>query len=386
MRTRILFRAFALFAAFFVSSCATPQYWWSYQNDLDRAGYSRSGIGRSAALRWDIPLGGGTSDLTPPVFGAIGDTFRVFIGTGYGTRTLYALHPQTGATLWTFAAPPGNGFFGAPAAVDARVFAATLGQAPAVYALDQATGALIWHTPLAGTGSRASVAVAGGRVLVNTDAHELRSFDAATGTLQWTAPTSPGATSQESSPAVFLNAVYVGSDNGLYAFNLSTGVPLWPRYPLGGTPGFSSPVIALRPNAPPLVLIGDSSGAITAVNAITGALAWSHATGVSLANMTVAVAEGRVFARHLAEAVALDLNTGALLWSRALPLANKSPAVGGRVVYYSVGSDVVGLDTATGAPTWKGATPIVSQVAGADMAIALEILVVPNGGHVYAFK
>jgi outer membrane protein assembly factor BamB len=66
--------------------------------------------------------------------------------------------------------------------------------------------------------------------------------------------------------------VYVGSDNGLYAFNLSTGAPLWPRYPLGGTPGFRLPVIA-SPNAPPLVLIGDSSQTITAVNAITGALA-----------------------------------------------------------------------------------------------------------------
>jgi hypothetical protein len=55
-------------------------------------------------------------------------------------------------------------------------------------------------------------------------------------------------------------------------------------------------------------------------------------------------------------------------------------------VYYSIGNDLVGLDTATGAPAWKGATPIVSQVAGADMAIALEILVIPNGGHVYAFK
>ena len=66
----------------------------------------------------------------------------------------------------------------------------------------------------------------------------ITAFDAATGALQWTAHTSPGATSQESSPSVFLNAVYVGSDNGLYAFNLLTGAPLWPRYPLGGTPGF----------------------------------------------------------------------------------------------------------------------------------------------------
>jgi outer membrane protein assembly factor BamB len=238
-------------------------------------------------------------------------------------------------------------------------------------------------------GSSASVAVAAGRVLVNTDAHELCSFDVATGALQWTAPTSPGATYQESSPAVFRNAVYVGSDNGLYAFNLSTGASLWPPYPLGRSPGFSSPVIASRPNrpnAPTLVLIGDGSGTITAVNAITGALAWSYATGVSLGNMTVAVAEGRVFARHPAEAVALDLKTGALLWSRALPIGIKSPAVGGPVVYYSVYSKVVGLDTATGTQVWDGATPLVSQVAGADMAIALEILVVPNGGHVYAFK
>ena len=112
----------------------------------------------------------------------------------------------------------------------------------------------------------------GGRVLVN---HRMRTNCVRRRRdrrAQWTAPTSPGATSQESSPAVFLGTVYVGSDNGLYAFNLSTGAPLWPRYPLGGTPGFRLPVIA-SPNAPPLVLIGDSSQTITAVNAITGALA-----------------------------------------------------------------------------------------------------------------
>jgi outer membrane protein assembly factor BamB len=323
--------------------------------------------------------------LTPPVFGAIGDTFRVFIGTGYGTQTLYALHPQTGATLWIFTPAQGNGFVGAPAAVDARVFAATLGQAPEVYALDQATGAVIWHTPLPGTGSRASVAVAAGRVLVNTDAHELRSFDAATGALQWTAPTSPGATSQESSPAVFLGAEYVGSDNGLYAFNLSTGAPLWPRYPLGGTPGFVSRdrIAPQRTAAGPHRRQQPNHHRRERHHGCAGMVARDRRP---LTNMTVAVAEGRVFARHLAEAVALDLNTGALLWSRALPLASKSPAVGGRVVYYSIGNDLVGLDTATGAPAWKGATPIVSQVAGADMAIALEILVIPNGGHVYAFK
>jgi outer membrane protein assembly factor BamB len=387
MATRSSCRAFAnaflVLAAFTLSACALP-YWWTYQNNLEHTGRT-GGMGRSPLLRWDVTPGGGTSDLTPPVFGAIGDTFRLFLGTGYGDRSLYALSPYTGATLWKFTAPMNNGFMGAPVAVNNHVFTATLGLTPAVYALQQATGAVVWQTPLPSTGSRASVAVGAGRVFVNTDAHKLHALNQLTGAILWSANTSPGTTSQESSPAIGFNKVYVGSDDGLYAFDFATGALAW-KYTLPAIVGFSSPVIVSSGAAVPLVLIGTNDMKVHAVDANTGAGVWTYTSNITLAFSSLAFADGRVFTSNYSGAVALDVNTGAVLWTQAaVGLPTKTPAIAGRVVYYSDSATVFGLETATGAPTWKAPIPGGTS-AGADMAIALEILIVPNRGHVYAFR
>ena len=376
--------AFLVLAVSMLSACATPQYWWTYQNNVEHTGGS-AGVGRAPALLWDITLGGG-SDLTPPVFGAIGDTFRLFLGTGYGDRSLYALSPYNGTTLWKFTAPMNNGFMGAPVAVNNHVFAATLGLTPHVYALEQPTGAVVWQTPLPSTGSRASIAmaVALGRVFVNTDAHQLLALNALSGAILWSANTSPGATSQESSPAVGINKVYVGSDDGLYAFEIATGALAW-KYTLPTAVGFSSPVLVSSGAAVPLVLISTVDRKVHAVNANTGVGVWTYTSNVSLADTSLAFADGRVFTRDLSGAVALDVNSGAVLWTSPFGISRKSPAIARGVVFYADDDTVYGLDTATGALTWKAQIP-GGTVAGADMAIALEILIVPNHGRVYAFR
>ena len=254
-----------------------------------------------------------------------------------------------------------------------------------LYALEQATGAVTWQTPLPATGSRASVAVAGGRVFVNTDAHQLYAVNQLTGAVLWTANTSAGTSSQESSPAFGFNKVYVGSDDGLYAFDAATGALAW-KYPLAALVGFSSPVVVSSGTSPPLVLIGSADMKVHAVDANTGAGVWTHASNISLADTSLATGDGRVFTRNMAGAVALDVNTGAVLWARSIGLPVKTPAATGRVVFYSNGQDVIGLDTATGALLWKAPIPGSNVTAGADMAVALEMLVVPNRGHIYAFR
>jgi outer membrane protein assembly factor BamB len=294
------------------------------------------------------------------------------------------LSPYSGATLWTFQAPANNGFMGAPVAVNDHVFVATLGLTPRVYALRQDTGAVVWQTPLPSTGSRASIAVGGARVLVNTDAHQLYALDQTGGAVLWTANTSGGATSQESSPAIGFNKVYVGSDDGLYAFDFATGALAW-KYTLPGPVGFSSPVIVSSGAAVPLVLIGAVDMKVHAVNANTGAGVWTSTSNISLADTSVAFGDGRVFTRNYSGAVALDVNSGAVLWTSGIGLPTKTPAIGGRVAYYSDGNTVFALEAATGAPIWKAPIP-GGIVAGGDMAITLEILIVPNRGRVHAFK
>ena len=76
------------------SACTTPSAdWWTFQRDARRTGYVRGGMGRNPQLFWQVPLVSGTTSLTPPVWGAIGSTFRIFIGSGYGDGRLFALPP-----------------------------------------------------------------------------------------------------------------------------------------------------------------------------------------------------------------------------------------------------------------------------------------------------
>jgi outer membrane protein assembly factor BamB len=362
--------------------------WWTFQHDLGRTGYLVGAIGSSPKLFWDVPVVSGTISLTPPVFGAIGDTFRVFIGSGYGDNKMYALSPYTGAVLWTFPAAANNGFFGAPAAANDNVYAATLGSTPQVYALGQANGGLVWQTPLP-VGSRASVAVGQGRVFVNTDQHKLYALNQQTGAVLWSASTSTGTTSQESSPSLGFNNVYVGSDSALFAFNVATGALVW-NYPLTDVVGFSSPVIQIASGTTPaLVLIGTNDRKLHAVNALTGAAVWGYTASATLAFGSVAIAQGKVFVFDFSSVVALDVNTGALLWTQATPrIPRHSPAVVGSVLYYSDDQAVNELNTGTGAPVWKAAIPGNGDPnsPGAEMASALEILLVPNKGHVHAFR
>jgi outer membrane protein assembly factor BamB len=372
--------------------CTKPSSgWWMFQKDVDHSGYVVGGMGKSPKLYWDVSLVPGTVSLTAPVFGLIGDTARVFIGSGYGDGKLYALTPSTGAVQWTFTAAPSSGFFGAPAAANNNLYAATLGATPHVYAVAQATGALVWQTPLPSVGSRASVAVAQDRVFVYTDQHKLYALNQGTGAILWSATTTSGTGSQESSPAVAvaLNTVYVGSDAALHAFNMATGAVVW-TYPLTSLAGFSSPVLqpASGPT-PALVLIGTNDKKLHAVNATTGAGVWVHTAGATLAFGSVAVAQGKVFLFDFSSVVALDVATGAVLWTQVAPqIPRHSPAIAAGVLFYSDDQTAYGLSTATGAPVWKAPIPGNGNPnsPGAELAIALEILLVPNKGHLYAFR
>lgn len=359
--------------------------WWMFQGSLAHTGHYP---GRSPIvplhLRWNAALLPGTVSLTPPVFGR----GKIFIGSGYGNSRLYALSPNNGGTIWSFAAAANSGFFGAPAAAGDTVYAATLGQNPHVYALRQANGAPLWQTPLP-VGSSASVAVGAGRVFVNTDQHKLYALNQASGAILWSANTSPGVSSEESSPAVGFGKVFVGSDDGLFAFNVLSGNQLW-KFPLNDTPGFSSPVInaSVAGGNPALVYIGTNDRKLYAVRETNGTQAWSFTASATLAFGSVALAEGKVFLFDFQTVTALDANTGAVVWTHAASqIPRHSPAVAYGVLYYSDDARVHGVRTSNGAPVW--ASPIPgngnANAPGNALGIEFELLVVPNKGHVHAF-
>jgi len=143
-----------------------------------------------------------------------------------------------------------------------------------------------------------------------------------------------------SSPIVANGVLYFGGgDDRLYALNASTGGALW-TYTAGGS-------LVTTPAVTNGVIYFDSSdGNVYALNASTGAKLWSYNTDTSpgaanspSANMTVA--NGVVYAAmgdgmsETGTLYALDASTGRLLWSDASGLNASTPAVANGVVYFA---------------------------------------------------
>ena len=154
-------------------------------------------------------------------FGATPNLFtdsagRKILGVGKKNAVYYALDPATGRLLWQRkVTEPGNvdqdfavgGFIGSSATGRGGVFGGTaLGSPPYFHALDARTGTLRWQG-VAGPSYAASAHV-NGVVLSGALDNELKAWDAVTGDLLWAAPL---AGPISSGPAVTGDRVYVGS-------------------------------------------------------------------------------------------------------------------------------------------------------------------------------
>lgn len=291
-------------------------------------------VDRLAKL-WAVQTGGG-----------IESTPAVVDGTVYlsSNATLYAFRTDTGALRWT-ADIHGSGIpEPSPAVANGVVYAAGGG---IVQALNAQTGAAIWSVQ--NGSNRSSPTVVGGVLYIGSSDRNVYALDAATGTVLWTA--GPLDTEVVSTPAVAGGKVYVGSVSGpLYALDADTGEVLWQAPVLAGT--FSSPAVADG-----IVYIGSDN--LYAFDAGTGATLWTGYTGAPVLS-SPAVADGIVYAGSRDRALyAFDARKGGdPLWGAKFGgEIDSSPAVANGVVY--VGSEdynVYALDAVTGAQLWSAQT------------------------------
>jgi outer membrane protein assembly factor BamB len=329
-----------------------------YENILDTSNVSR------LALKWSVKPGGrmvaspviangrlyvtsqdGTLSALDP---ATGTTFwrvsvgaptyspaavargRVYVSSDVGRVS--AFNASTGASLWTVgtgAADP------SPVTVaDGRIYVAAGSNA---YALDVATGATLWRTPLANDSGWGAPAVAGGRVHLHARGRALQTLDAATGAFAWSARVAESS-SADSAPAVVNGIVYIvgsGAQCILSAFKASTGGLVWsvdasaevdpegdcdfdandgpsPAVANGvvysggwGTSAFDTRTGARRWYVPgsrvssPVVANGvlyeSADSGLRALDAATGATLWSAIPAVSVMRSHVVVVDGRVY-------------------------------------------------------------------------------------------
>jgi outer membrane protein assembly factor BamB len=312
--------------------------------------YGIPGAEPEGPFDWAYHTGG--SIRSSPVVG--GD--MVYIGSAGGG--VHAVDAATGAARWTH--PTGGAVDASPALADDTLFITSTDGV--IHALDAAGGGLRWACDTGRLGS-SSPAVADGVVVVGGPANRLLALDAETGRVRWTAPDAGAgpapAAPIESSPAIADGVVYSNAAH-LLALDLATGQTCWTAQV--STPPTISPAVADG-----VVYTGDVSGAICAVDAVTGAVRWRSApTGVLFAFSTVALADQIVVAcgqgsvaggplgRRLdgGVVVALDVATGAERWRyRSDDPMVCSPAVAGGAVYVieaGAGMHLLGLTAQSG--------------------------------------
>jgi outer membrane protein assembly factor BamB len=313
-----------------------------------------------------------------------------------------------------------------------KVFVTTAQGPPGVYgtylyALDQATGAIVWQKAISGTYSFSAAAYDNGQVFVVNYNGVLQAYNAATGALAWSGQL-PGQSSFTSPPTAANGVVYVGgagSGGTVYAVDEVTGGLISTASVENGDD--SSPALA-NGNVYVSYACNQAYGfGQAALN-----LLWHYTTGCEGGGgKTVVYAGGRVYTRDFDGNLVLDASTGALIGSWApANVTVLAPAVDGTNVYsttpgthtlaapgWSFTADsqldtapilistpsgkyvVVGsasgalyaLDAATGATVWKTTVAPISQpdeqnaVQLTGLGAGQGLLVVPAGNTVTAF-
>src|SRR5579883_1870987 len=141
-----------------------------------------------------------------------------------------------------------------------------------LYALNAATGALLWSATTGGAITSSPI-FDSGMIFVGSADGKLYAFNKA-GTQVWTFTTSGAITA---SPLAAAGVVYVGSTDGnLYAITESTGAAVWSAPFATGGPINSSATISAG-----ILYVGSNDGKLYAITASTGAAYWTtpFATG-----------------------------------------------------------------------------------------------------------
>jgi len=314
------------------------------------------------ALDWTAATGNSTGS-SPVVANGVVYVVSHVTSTSYDNWKLYALNAATGNVLWQ---QSGNGRFvnPTPAVANGVVY---VDSGNGLAAFDAVTGHIRWVTPSTVIVD-SSPAVAHGIVYV-AGGNQVYAFDATTGHPRWSSDLI-GNYIQSPSPAVANGVVYVGSaGNGpgtgrVYALDATTGHARWSSDLIGVN---ASPTVVND-----LVYIVLENGGLAAFDAATGHTRWVTPATAGSTGSSPAVAHGIVYVAQ-GQVYAFDATTGHSRWSSDFngAYAGGSPLVANGVVYVGSAKDnkVYALDATTGSTLWTSpptggqifSTPVVAN-------------------------
>lgn len=266
--------------------------------------------------------------------------------------TLVAMSPSDGNIAWQM---PRVYPATTPVAAGETVYVST--DDYQLYALDAKTGAQRWHYQ---GDNGFQVGAGNGVVVVKLSSGTIVALKASDGSVLWQKPGI--GYGGGSLPLVANGVVYVGGDQGVWAFTAQTGDQRW-HYPIKD--GETSLLLA---NGAIHTLGWD--GIFYSINVGDGSLHWKFpyvgearngalATGRSF-NIALAAADGRLYlddemgataAGTEASLAAFDLSTGESLWGN-VPNGFQGLSAGGGNVYVQVGQTMTAFAGAQGLPLW----------------------------------
>jgi outer membrane protein assembly factor BamB len=271
---------------------------------------------------------------------------------------LYALDPATGTVLWTFdddgALKP---TFSSPAYADGRVF---IGEGyhtdkdSKLFAIDAATGKKLWEFQTS-SHTESSPAVGEGKVVCGAGDDGVYCLDAATGQKLWQYVI-PGGLHVDSNPLIFQGRVYGGSgtsekshNNRLFCLDLKSGQEVWTEkteYSAWGSPASAgNTVLFTTGNGTFSFDRKPIAGLLLCRDAATGKPVWDRALPNSLVAKP-AVDRYQVYVGCKdGNLYAIDRQTGEVVWNKTLqapvlaaPTVDVHPEMKTGEVLYAIGS------------------------------------------------
>jgi outer membrane protein assembly factor BamB len=256
-----------------------------------------------------------------------------------------------------------------------------------LYALDQATGNVVWSQAIPGTFFFSAAAYDAGKVFVVNFDGLLRAFDADTGTQAWSVQL-PGQSSFTSPPVAANGVVYTGgagSGGTAYAVDELTGNVLATQPVMNGDD--SSPALSGSS-----VFVSYACNQAYGFAKTTLAPLWHYSTACEGGGgKTVVYANGRVYTRDSNGNLILDAGTGNLLGSyTAAGVAALAPAADQTTLFTLTGSPgtLSAQDVPTGSARWSftgdgqlDSAPIVLSTPSGEFVVAGS-----NTGMLYALN
>lgn len=291
-----------------------------------------------------------------------------------GNPTHEGGHPQTGAQLgeaWRSGFGTGASYrrrlTSQPVIAAGRVF--VMDANASVSAFDAASGGRIWSvdaTPEddSGTNVGGGVAVDGGVLYVSTGRGEALAMDPATGAIKWRSPLDGAA---RAAPTIAEGRVFVPVlGDRMVAFAMEDGKRLW-NYQAA-----SSTTVALGLPSPAyfdgLVIGGFGSGELVALRAASGAVVWADSLGSARGRNAVAdlsavrglpvIVNRRVYATSVGGlTLSLDLRAGRRLWERDFASSQTPWSAGDWLFMLSIDNQLAAVSRVEGAVAWVRQLP-----------------------------